>query len=415
MGKSKKSNKKQKRKKGKKQSSSEDGHKPTKNDGYTSLSNFLPEAGRGCYIARYDVPNDWMIGWEEVDPNHDEFVGVQVPEIAIDMEEQSLSLCNMESFYQIAYITVYETTVRDTNGIVLTNGSTTDNDGNTSSCSTFIVLCPPHVFAHLCYLDMNDGDDITQVRIESDVREWNQHPNPMDEHSYPISFPVKGGPFLCTQSEGGQLTHFFSGNLHAIDFACPIGTPLLAVADGTVIESNDQNTLTGIAVTNLFQWNSIILQIDEITPIDNTEENTTTTTTTTKIYDDTKNHNNCGSNMMDKCEPKEETMMNGNMAQMKKEDKSITTIISTNSLFVEYVHIQKSLVTSGDRVQKGQIIGYSGSVGFSPEPHLHFSAFRSSDPTAPTVRVNFESNDGTLYLPKAGNWYDQNGLFVKKE
>ena len=404
MGKNKKNNKKQKRKKGKKQSSLED-HPKKKNDDI-SFSKFVTEAGPGCYIARYDVPNDWMIGWEEIDPKDDEFAGVDVPEIAIDMEEQSLSLCNMESFYQIAYITIYETTIRSSNGSILTNGSTTDNDGNTFSCSTFIVLCPPHIFAHLCYLDNNNNNDITQIRIESDVREWNQHPNPRDEHSQSISFPLKDGPFLCTQSEGGQLTHFFSGNLHAIDFACPIGTPLIAVADGIVIESNDQNTLTGIAVTNLFQWNSIILQLDKTIPNNNTEDTTTTTN---------NNNNNNGerNTNMEKCEEKEETMMNEDVAQMmKKENKSIES--TNNSLFVEYVHIQKSLVTSGDRVQKGQIIGYSGSVGFSPEPHLHFSAFRSSDPTAPTVRVNFESNSGTLYLPQAGKWYHQNGHFEDK-
>jgi hypothetical protein len=85
-------------------------------------------------------------------------------------------------------------------------------------------------------------------------------------------------------------------------------------------------------------------------------------------------------------------------------------------------------------------------VGFSPEPHLHFAAYRSSDPTAPTVRVYFEQTavetshrkDGTAscekcesqdqpfpnlqagtpsipttctsyFLPKAGRWYNHTG------
>ena len=112
------------------------------------------------------------------------------------------------------YRTIYETTLRSSNGTILTSGSTTNNDGNTFSCSTFIVLCTPHVFVHLCYLDNNnnnndDDDDIMQIRIKSDVREWNQHPNPRDDHSQSISFTLKDAPFLCTQSEGGQLTHFF--------------------------------------------------------------------------------------------------------------------------------------------------------------------------------------------------------------
>jgi murein DD-endopeptidase MepM/ murein hydrolase activator NlpD len=133
--------------------------------------------------------------------------------------------------------------------------------------------------------------------------------------------------------------------MHAIDFRCPIGTPLLAAGDGKVIHVKDGNTLTGIAVSNLFCWNSILLQLDG-----------------------------------DPDDP----------------------------LFVEYVHIQSSSVQEGDRVTAGQVIGTSGSVGFSPEPHLHFAAYRSSDATAATVQVLFRGANG-LYLPQAGCYYDANG------
>ena len=91
---------------------------------------------------------------------------------------------------------------------------------------------------------------------------------------------------------------------------------------------------------------------------------------------------------------------------------------------MEYVHISKSRVKAGDRVKRGQVIAYSGSVGFSPEPHLHFSAFRSSESQAPTVRVLFESsnsdrdeennnNESVTFLPRAGEWYDANGIVDK--
>jgi murein DD-endopeptidase MepM/ murein hydrolase activator NlpD len=211
------------------------------------------------------------------------------------------------------------------------------------------------------------------------VSKWNEHPNPSDSHPLRIGFPLRGGPFLCTQGEGGGLTHFFSGNLHAIDFRCPIGTELLAVADGIVVESKDTNTLTGIAVTNLFEWNSILLEI----------------------------HTNTG----------DEGDNNHNNNDVEHRSNIGDPVGVGGPLFVEYVHIQKSLVKVGDRVARGQVIGYSGSVGFSPEPHLHFSAFRSSDPQAPTVRVHFQSarngkggsaTDQT-FLPRAGAWYDESG------
>ncbi|KAL3942380.1 MAG: hypothetical protein SGBAC_003412 [Bacillariaceae sp.] len=314
-------------------------------------SNFVAEAGPGCYIARRDLSPSWLIEWEDIDPT--EFEGDEVPDVAVDTDERTLSLCNIHDTAQIAYITVYETVVLDTKGKELPMGYTRDNDGKEHKCVTFIVLCPPRVFAHLCYLDVQMDQDITSIRIESDVRDWNQHPDPSDEHPQRIGFPLEGGPFLCTQGENGTLTHFFSGNLHAIDFRCNVGTPLLAAADGVVTEANDNNTLTGVAVSNLFSWNSIIIKVDE-------------------------------------------------------EGEA------RDPLYIEYVHIQKTNVRKGDRVTRGHIIGTSGSVGFSPEPHLHFTAFRSSDPIAPTVRVKFQgTGENTEFLPKAGSWYDASGLASK--
>jgi len=370
--------------------------------------NFLSEAGQGCYIARRgDKSPDWMIDWEDVDPKdfavcdcdcEDTENNAVVPDIAIDPDYHTLSICNIDNYTKVAYVTVFETTILGGHGKQLIPGLTTpnkgnndgdsDNDSESISCTTFIVLCPPHVFTHLCYLNLPNinGDDegeISNIRIESDVSKWKKHPKPDDEHPYRIGFPLNScddsnSSFLCTQGEGGELTHFFSGSLHAIDFRCPVGTELLAVADGIIIQAKDDNTLTGIAVTNLFTWNSILLQIHEGDKKDSIDQN---------------------------------------------------NIGGDGPLFVEYVHISKSLVKAGDLVQKGQVIGYSGNVGFSPEPHLHFSAFRSDGDEAPTVRVLFEistnnvvniDNEDSIeeinefstrdtFLPRAGEWYDASG------
>ena len=324
----------------------------------------------------------------------------------------------------------------------------------TRVCTTLIVRCPPCTFAHLCTIERaavdhhnhhdnnnNDDDDDDDddddwwmqqsFNIDSDVQEWKQHENPRDTHPQTLRFPLwcggddgagnastgagtgnAGGShdhhtmtmttdqttdcttstattttavaaeqspyptsFLCTQGEGGALTHFFAGNYHAIDWACPVGTPLVAVANGTIVQVKDNlQHVSGIAVSNLFQWNAILLQVDVTTAT-----TTTTTTTTTIRGDDQSNY-----------------------------------IMRDGPLFVEYVHISQSLVQVGDRVQAGQIIGRSGSIGFSPEPHLHLCAYRSADPTAATVRVvfhtsNSSSNNNTTFLPRAGQWYNAQG------
>ena len=311
--------------------------------------NFVNEAGPGCHIARTDcLASSWVLEWESV--SVEDYEGLEVPDIAVDPEEQELILCNLRTQESVvAYISVYDRVLRGRDGSILTPGSTTSDSGESKSCTTLIVLCPPLTFCHLCAIEFPPGTELDDLPLTSDVQVWNKHPNPGDQTDRTVGFPLQGGPFLCTQGEGGQLTHFFSGNLHAIDFRCAEGTPLLAAGSGVVIEAKDEHRLTGVAVSNLYEWNSILIRLDN---------------------------------------------------DEKSSDR--------RPLFVEYVHIAVASVKAGDRVSRGQVIGTSGSVGFSPEPHLHFAAYRSSEPTAPTTRVRMQGNRGA-FLPIAGSYYDADG------
>jgi len=147
-----------------------------------------------------------------------------------------------------------------------------------------------------------------------------------------------------------------------------------------VVEVQDSRRLTGVAVGNLYGWNSVMIELDAPPP----------------------------SQSVAKDRPMEGNGFDASSASESAEG---------GPLFVEYVHIQykSSVVKRGERVTRGQIICRSGSVGFSPEPHLHFSAFRSKDPLAPTVRVRFlrppdESGEADKggFIPRAGMKY--NGL-----
>ena len=110
-----------------------------------------------------------------------------------------------------SYISVYECPVLDRKGVRLQQGSTTDNDGVTHQCTTLIMLLPPLCMLHLGFLGTPGESSVGDVRIESDFSEWSQHPAPADEHTMAVAFPLGGnGPYLCTQGEGGSLTHFFS-------------------------------------------------------------------------------------------------------------------------------------------------------------------------------------------------------------
>lgn len=277
-------------------------------------------------------------------------------------------------------MTVYDNPVLDRDGTPFPVGRTTDNDGETRECVTFILLVPPMTIVHAATLTDASSE------IDSDVQDWCRHPAPDDEHPLVIGFPLgvsegKPGPWLCTQGEGGSLTHFFSGNLHAVDFRCDEGTELLAVGAGTVVEVSQDNTLTGVAVSNLFKWNSVMIQLD-------TE----------------------GDGAGAAGGPADDA---GNLDAGDLEAGSRGSEDARGGdLFVEYVHIKAGSVRVkvGDRVALGDVVCESGGVGFSPEPHLHFCAFRSKEPTAPTTRVRFRAaSGGEPYVPIAGNYYDESG------
>jgi murein DD-endopeptidase MepM/ murein hydrolase activator NlpD len=50
-----------------------------------------------------------------------------------------------------------------------------------------------------------------------------------------------------------------------------------------------------------------------------------------------------------------------------------------------YMHLSKTLVNVGDKVRKGQIIGYSGNTGDSTGPHLHLELRNYNSPRPATA------------------------------
>lgn len=65
-----------------------------------------------------------------------------------------------------------------------------------------------------------------------------------------------------------------------------------------------------------------------------------------------------------------------------------------------------SKVKVGQRVRAGETLCLSGTVGFSPEPHLHFEIHQSEDLRGPSVLFEFEDYDERIVrCPVAGEKY----------
>jgi murein DD-endopeptidase MepM/ murein hydrolase activator NlpD len=57
-----------------------------------------------------------------------------------------------------------------------------------------------------------------------------------------------------------------------------------------------------------------------------------------------------------------------------------------------YAHMSKMAVEEGDKVNRGDIIGYVGNTGLSAGPHCHYEVRKNDEPVNP---VNFYFNDLT--------------------
>ncbi|TAE15731.1 MAG: M23 family metallopeptidase [Bacteroidetes bacterium] len=65
-----------------------------------------------------------------------------------------------------------------------------------------------------------------------------------------------------------------------------------------------------------------------------------------------------------------------------------------------YLHFQKDgvNVSVGDKVKRGQVIGYSGNTGFSSRPHLHVEVYSASPTGKKTIEPKFKINGAPIVI-----------------
>lgn len=74
----------------------------------------------------------------------------------------------------------------------------------------------------------------------------------------------------------------------------------------------------------------------------------------------------------------------------------------------EYYHLRRNgaVVEAGDRVRRGQLIGYSGNTGHTTMPHLHFAVYRGDSwGRTQSLKVRFSNRQGQAIQPRSGRRY----------
>lgn len=239
-----------------------------------------------------EAPPTWIVGSSPFDPDDyglDEDEISSVPDLSLDPESGLLACLNTSTKVRSYFLSLGHP-CRDVSGELLSVGSARDSDGRVSPVVTIVAVLGPHETMELCYVDVSarlaaasgggsggaggggksrkarrrrkqkakaaasadagDGEvdlysDVQDVDFSSILKAARSGACAALDGGLPVvGWPLAarelagegGGVALsCSQGCGGSFTHFFPGTYHAVDIACPIGTPCVAVGDGEVV------------------------------------------------------------------------------------------------------------------------------------------------------------------------------------
>lgn len=148
--------------------------------------------------------------------------------------------------------------------------------------------------------------------LRLDAVPGNPSARPVD---FEYAYPLRGNNLQVAQGFGGAWSHNDEQNHYAVDFVAPIGTPVLAARDGTVMQVESDFDKAGL---NLEKYGG-----------------------------------------------------RANYVRIVHND-------GTMALYA-HLREGGVLVRVGQRVDKGQEIGLSGNTGFTSGPHLHFAVQANRD------------------------------------
>ena len=98
----------------------------------------------------------------------------------------------------------------------------------------------------------------------------------------------------------------------------------------------------------------------------------------------------------------------GGTDPMLRTKANYITILHPDGTFAHYAHLcfNGSVVTVGQQVERGQLIGYSGNTGFSSGAHLHFHVYRvmGVNGTWQSLSTRFATPQGEIVLAEGSSY-----------
>jgi hypothetical protein len=237
-------------------------------EGTKVFANYVMSSAMGCHVVHGD--SDWIIGRDHFDPEEWDDPGV-IPDLSLDPETLMLTAINTTPRFKSFFISFpYPATGKGHRP--LQSGIWRERDDEEpQKVITLIAILYPLQVIDLCLIEA-PGMEMEAIALSSDIKElpddWDMsqliQPSPPIDPVGPYLFPLAGeGPFLCSQGNHGGFTHFYPQTCFAVDLECPIGTSIVAVGEGEVVEVMEGNEVSGIHVDNLFKWNSLTLRLSD--------------------------------------------------------------------------------------------------------------------------------------------------------
>jgi murein DD-endopeptidase MepM/ murein hydrolase activator NlpD len=98
----------------------------------------------------------------------------------------------------------------------------------------------------------------------------------------------------------------------------------------------------------------------------------------------------------------------GGSSSSYNKDANFVSVLHEDGTIGNYIHLKLNgaLVAPGDRIEGGQLIGYSGNTGISSGPHLHFDVqIPTHEGKMRSIPIRFLNYDGTAVEARENGYY----------